>query len=283
MTAGAARVFLPTLREVERELAVPIPDRVRLLRELEFDLEELRGRFEAEGMPADEARARALEVLVPDKGTLRELGWVHSPLYRRLTRHFSDTRLRIVERAALALSTAAVLLVGSRVLLRTDLLGDPSPFVWPVLGLGGLLFAVILAKGFSVWVKGDHRSSGDGLRGIYALAGTTLAVGVGGTLIDFSGHLCPGWNDSGGWRRRHLDRLLPTRSYPGESTRVGRNAGHPVVGARQRAAFGVHTSGPYRGPGVVHHDPVAHAGVGGPPRCAWPGPNRKLPNGEMKS
>lgn len=185
MTTGAARVFLPTLREVERELTLPIPDRVRILRELEFDLEELRRRFEAQGMPTDEARARALEVLAPDRGTLRELGRVHAPLYKRVTRHLSDHHLRIAERSALAVSTAVVVLAEAQLLLRADLLGDPSPFIWPVLGLGAILFSVILAKVFGMWVKGDHRSPGDGLRGILALAGATLAVGVGGTLLDF--------------------------------------------------------------------------------------------------
>lgn len=185
MTARAARVFLPTLREVERELTVPIPDRVRILRELEFDLEELRGRFEAEGLQIEEARVRALEVLVPDRRTLIELGRVHSPLYTRSTRRLSDHSLRIVERSALALATAIVVLAETQVLLGADLLGGPSPFIWPVLGLGAVLFAVILAKAFGVWVKGDHRVSADGLRGILALAGATLAAGVGGTLIDF--------------------------------------------------------------------------------------------------
>ena len=73
MSAPAVRAFLPTLRSVERQLSVPIPARVRILRELEFDLEELRRRLEAKGHPAEDARARSLDALVPDPRALREL------------------------------------------------------------------------------------------------------------------------------------------------------------------------------------------------------------------
>ena len=38
MTTRAVRPFLPALREVEGRLKVPIPERVRILLELEFDL-----------------------------------------------------------------------------------------------------------------------------------------------------------------------------------------------------------------------------------------------------
>ncbi len=41
MSTPAARPFLPALREVEGRLSVPIQERVRILLELEFDLEQL--------------------------------------------------------------------------------------------------------------------------------------------------------------------------------------------------------------------------------------------------
>ena len=75
MRGPTARGFAPVLREVERGLALPIPDRVRILRELEYDLEELRDRL-------------------------------HAPWYWRVTRHVTANRLRLAERAALAIATA---------------------------------------------------------------------------------------------------------------------------------------------------------------------------------
>lgn len=177
--------FQPTLRRLDQDLMVPIPDRLRILRELEFDLEALSGELEARGMPPEQARARALEALVPDGATLRELDRLHASHYRRLTRHFSPGRLRTIERSALALGTAVVLFAETFLLLRADWLRHASPFLWPVLGLGALLFAAIAAQSFRLWVKRDHENPAANLRVILFLSGVTLATGVFGAFTDF--------------------------------------------------------------------------------------------------
>lgn len=184
-TPANPRPFLPTLRRLDRDLTVPVPDRLRILRELEFDLEALSAELEARGMPPDVARTRALDALVPDGATLRELDRLHAPHYRRLTRHLSPGRLRTVERSALVLATAAVLLAETLVLLRADWLRHASPFLWPVLGLGALLFAAIAAQSFRLWVKHDHQDPAASFRVILFLSGLTLATGVLGALADF--------------------------------------------------------------------------------------------------
>ena len=184
MSSQAARVFLPVLRQLEGELALPIPDRVRILRELEYDLEELRRRFLDQGLGPEEASRKALEALVPDGAALRELGRLHRPFYRRMTGHLSHDRLKKAERWALAVATGVVVLAETAVLLQADLLRHPSPFLWAVLGLGGLLFAAIAAKVFQLWIKGDHNRPDRGLGGILGLAGLVLATGFGGTLLD---------------------------------------------------------------------------------------------------
>jgi len=181
---GSARVFLPDLRALERELPVPIPHRVRILRELEYDLEELSARLMAEGLAVDEARTRALAALVPDRPTLLELANLHGPLYRRLTRHVTESRLRFLERAALALVTAGTLLGQALALTRAELLRDPSPFLWPVLGLGAVLLTTVLATAFGLWVKGDHRLGTRGIRSVLILSGGVLITGIVGAFTD---------------------------------------------------------------------------------------------------
>ncbi len=79
MSGPSARGFAPVLREVERGLALPIPDRVRILRELENDLEGLCARLVAGGLSDELASRRALQALVPDCATLRELVRLQSP------------------------------------------------------------------------------------------------------------------------------------------------------------------------------------------------------------
>jgi len=183
MSARAERPFLPTLREIDRALAVSIPERVAILRELEFDLEELRARLEAEGLTTDEARARALDVLSPDGATLRELERLRTPVYVRLTRGLPGDRLRVIERAALALATLSVLLIEAGLLLDADL-RVLSPYIWLVLALGALLFATIAGKAFELWIRRDHRRPERGLVAILVLAAATVAAGAGGAFGD---------------------------------------------------------------------------------------------------
>lgn len=184
MTMPATREFLPALRELERRLSVPIPERVRILRELEFDLEQLRTRLVASGLSAEAARARALEALVPDRVVLEQLDDLHAPVYRRLTRGVRDDRLRLWERTALALATAALLLVEALFLVGSWTVATPPHLVWPVLGAGALLFAVIAVNAFRLWIKGDHRPHGLGVGMILGLAGATLFVGLTAAFID---------------------------------------------------------------------------------------------------
>jgi len=184
MSTATPRVFLPTLRELEPHLEVPIPVRVRILAELEFDLEALWTQLVMDGIDGDEARNRAVEALVPDAGTVQELESLHAPLYKRATERLRDDRLRFYERCALALVTGSVVVGEAVALLHADLLKDPSPFLWPVLGLGALLLAVILAKAFQLWIKGDHRNPAVGVREILLLSAFLLVLGVCGTLVD---------------------------------------------------------------------------------------------------
>lgn len=182
---ASPRAFLPTLREVERQLPIPLPRKVRVLRELEFDLEELHARFLARGLSPDEARQKALEVLVPGPDSLDALRQVHMPWYRRATRHVADDRLRRIERWALAGSALAVLVAETVFLLQMNLLTAPSPFLWPVLALGALLFAFVASEAFRLWIKGEHRDSPSGLTGILMLSGFTFFTGLAGAMADF--------------------------------------------------------------------------------------------------
>ncbi len=187
MSARSARAFLPALRSVERRLGVPVSRRVKILRELEFDLEELRRRLEEEGMTADDARAQALEALVPDRRTLDELDRLHASWYSRVTDAMSQEGVRRFERAALGL-LALSLLIGSVVgLSRNDLLADPSPFIWPVLGFGVAMLATLAAQAFLALIKRDPSRAGEWGRATLTLAGLTLCLGAAGVLVDTYG------------------------------------------------------------------------------------------------
>ena len=125
----------------------------------------------ADGLPAEEAHRQALDALVPDSGTLGELDRLHTPQYKRWTRDSTPGHLRLAERSALVLATTSVLLAQAVTLVRADLLRAPSPFLWPVLVIGAFVFALVVAKVFQLWIKGDHAHPGRGLGSILALSG----------------------------------------------------------------------------------------------------------------
>lgn len=187
MRSRAQSAFIPTLRELEGRMDLPIPTRLRILRELEADLHSLTTRYVAEGLSPVEARDRAREALIPEPGCLAELVRLHAPLYTRLTGSLASDRLGALERYALVVMTGLVLVAETVALLRVDLLRDPSPFLLPVLGLGALLLGLILGKTFELWVKRDHAAPGRGMRGILVLSGAVLLLGFGGTVVDLYG------------------------------------------------------------------------------------------------
>jgi hypothetical protein len=178
------RPFLSTLRKVERQLRVPISTRVRILRELESDLEGLHGQLEAEGIEEEDARVRSLDALFPDGKTIQDLGRIYAPRYQQMTANLAQDRLRQLERTALAILAVSVLVAETLVLLRADLLADPSPFLWPVLCLGGLLFAMAMGEAFAIWVKGDHRLVRHGSQALLVTAAVTMTAGFLGVLVD---------------------------------------------------------------------------------------------------
>lgn len=184
MSAPPEGSFLAELRRVEAELPVPLPDRLRFLRELEYDLEALRSELVAQGLDADEAHHRAVEALLPGGGALAHLADVHRPAYRRLTHALAPHRLRRLERGALALATVSVLLVQAGLLVRADLARDPSPFLAPVVVLGGFLFALCAWKVFKLWIKRDHRDPERGLTAIACFSIGVVGVAFAGALVD---------------------------------------------------------------------------------------------------
>lgn len=184
MNAAPVRMFVPALRQVERGLALPLSDRVRILRELEYDLEELYERFIREGLDPQEARDRALEALVPDSSTISKLDRLHARWYRRVTTHLTAQHLRLYERGVPLLCTVSVAMIQAVALFRVDLLRDRSPFLFPAVGLGALLFGAVAKRAFDLWTKGDHRLPDPGLQVIVGVSAAILLTGLGGAAFD---------------------------------------------------------------------------------------------------
>lgn len=172
------------IRAVSAGLGVPLPKKTSLLRELRADLESLTERLIADGLTPAEARRRATAALVPDAATLRDLEAVHSTLYQRATSGLDEPRLRRLEQGLLALAMAAVAVPGGLILASTGIGRDPSPFFWPVIGLGVLLVGAAMTKAFELWVKGEHRRPRRGLDSMLFASLSVVGVAAIGVLID---------------------------------------------------------------------------------------------------
>ncbi len=172
------------LRALASRLTVPLPRKTNLLRELRDDLDALTGELIAKGLDPHEASRRATIALVPDDITVQRLEAMHSTRYRRVTARLDTVRLRRLERGLMAAALAVVTVAGGLMLAPVGVTRDPSPFLWPVTVLGLLMVAACLAKGFELWIKGDHEKPRRGLTAIVVLGFSVVALGAVGALID---------------------------------------------------------------------------------------------------
>lgn len=181
------RGFQAELRAVAEQLDLPQPVRSRILLELAADLEDLTAALLARGESEDEARRRALELLLPSGDAVEALRGVHRPLYQRLVDRFSERTRHRLERLLLAVVSVSVLGIGIGALTRVHLFTSPSPFLWPLLALAGLIVGVGLGTLLRLYVVKDH-----GLvhlrRGMFVLpvlACASASVGFIGLVLDF--------------------------------------------------------------------------------------------------
>lgn len=178
--------FAPELRELADRLEVPQPMRARILLELHGDLEDLDEALRREGVPPDEARRRAVAMLVPDSEAVAELERCHRPLWLRLVDRFSDPVRHGVERVLLALCVSLLFVLGFVGLRDADLFADPAPLVVPLLGIGLATLAVGVWKLFQLYVRKNHGLPAlrRGL-GFLPFAGlAALVLSVGGAALD---------------------------------------------------------------------------------------------------
>lgn len=184
MTARSAPGGLDVLEGVTTRTSVPVRRRRDFLRELQHDVESLTEELEAEGVAPREARRRARTLLLPDGESLERWTVVHEPPWLRLRRVLEERRLRSIERGAFTAVVALAALIGAGLVRRIEVMGDPSAFLWPVLGTGVLLFAACLYHAVLLWGRGDADSVRRTLWWVLFLCTGTLAVAATGVIAD---------------------------------------------------------------------------------------------------
>ena len=173
------------LVRVARRLELPQPQRARILEEIAADLEELRVGLMDRGVPAREAEARAIRLLVPSETSIEALVQLYEPFHRKLTRRFSPSVMRGVERSVLMLVTLGTLAFAVSGLLRSGALNEPSPLLWAVFGLAGGILLLAGRKAVRLLLVRDHdpRNLRDGLGLLLVGSGGALGLGATGAVL----------------------------------------------------------------------------------------------------
>lgn len=192
--------FTPELREIAAALDLPGPVRARILLELGGDLDDMRDALVAGGMAPEEARRRAVDILVPVPAALAALAGHHRPFYQRLADGLADPVRHRLERVGLIAGVAALLGFGLVVLSDFDVLVDPAPATMPLLALGAALGGLGLWKLFELHVRRDHRPGRlrRGLGWLPVVATAAIVLALGGVAVDLyvvAGHLQAGAAD----------------------------------------------------------------------------------------
>ena len=172
-----------SLRRVDAGLSLPMGQRLRILRELSADMQDLAAEFRAQGMPPVEADLQAVSRVEPDAQSLHSLVGVHRSLLRRTIEAAWGPNFQRVERGGLLVGTAFLLCSCLGILVWLQLLSDPSPFLLPVFALGAVLFWKVLRLGYRLIVDGDIPEKGT--QGLLALSGLMLGLGFAGAIVDF--------------------------------------------------------------------------------------------------
>jgi hypothetical protein len=144
-----------------------------VLRELADDAEALYEELRTRGLSQEAAADRVREVLLPGGAAREALRAVHATLYQRIAHRFSAGAMLRWERASVGVLVFAAVAGGTAALRNVPLLLDPSPWLVPLMAIGGAGLLMGLAKCFQLFIKGvrDVAPLRAGLAPLLAAAG----------------------------------------------------------------------------------------------------------------
>lgn len=178
--------FASVLNRVNRDLALPAPERSRILQEMASDLEDLYEAYRGRGMSEEQAVRHAEAALAASAETLADLSRIHTPLHRRLAQRYAERGRHRAEQLLLVLLVAAML-TWVAITQLSPALGGASTFFWAVLAIAAALCVVVPLAGYAVLSSGraEARRAAPGVRGaILPLGLLAVLLGVLGAALD---------------------------------------------------------------------------------------------------
>jgi len=149
--------FAPILKDLNRKLDLPQPQKSRIILEIAYDLEEAYHAYRQQGLSSSEALAKAQEKFAANEASLAELVRIHQAPFKRWANQLSQRALRRWERITLLLILLLISAISARTILQTPFMQRTSPWVWPVLAIFTVIVALALAKFYQLYIKKDHK------------------------------------------------------------------------------------------------------------------------------
>jgi hypothetical protein len=180
--------FAPFLRQLERELDIPYPERRQVLDELGGHLDELYDAYRSEGDSRERARERAMATLGVDDDTVSSLAAVHRTAVATALARLPRSVSLGLEYGAIALVAMSLIIVPlAQEAAMIQLILEGGIFMIPINLAGIAILVLAVERVYSLFIKKDHSDANLDRRllslGFLAIA--CALTGVLGTAMGF--------------------------------------------------------------------------------------------------
>ncbi len=176
------------LKQVEKKLAVPYPERKDLLAEIASHLEDLYEEKLRAGFSEQDARQNAMRTMAVDNSFYTDIDEVHAPLVRRALAILPPPLSMVIEHLGVGLVAVLVLItviIKEEVMIR--FFAEMGFFMYPLNLMGLAILFLAGERIFSLYIKKDHskRNLNQRLLSFKFLGTASAIVGVIGTLLGY--------------------------------------------------------------------------------------------------
>ena len=174
-------MFEAQLKQLERKLTIPYPERSEFMREIAGDLEFRYQKYIADGMNADDAERRALDEVSLSQENMTDLGDVHEGAVAKAIRVMPQSLGRFITDFSGIVPLVVFALFSLKEFSMLEFLREGGlPFVISIILVGGFGLSVNLKHAFRWFVIRDHseKSLADFSSGPLYLAAASLLMGV---------------------------------------------------------------------------------------------------------
>ena len=178
--------FTGILKEINEKLDLPQPEKSKIILEISSDLNDALAHYLAEGLPREDAIAKATETFKISDDSINQLTQIHESLFRRLMDRLSKQVLNRWEKGGLIILVLFISIFTGHIFLNHEFFTNASRFVWSVAGIALVVMIMTLWKFYQLFIKRDHRIRfiRQGLPLIFFLGISSLFMGVYGLVTD---------------------------------------------------------------------------------------------------